>query len=237
MEFEVCFIIITFHHDYSNITICGAAFQNYLITIVNSLKSNTILTMISCLEVIAITRKHWAALRFYPKYFEYRGNWNLVYEPLVCRNGPWLYAVFLPDKDKAAICLDEEGIHWGGKFAWTAGGSGESIYTGLFFLFGLWYFSSLEMCFISSYKTFSYFLSVTYSFPLPGWLFPHRDHYLLPCLCLVVINSRWTERGDGSAQYFRATHGQRPKRAGFICSLWNSHFLQSSCCCLASYLL
>ncbi len=48
--------------------------------------------------------------------------------------------------------------------------------------------------------------------------------HLSPCLCLVVINSQWTEHSDGSAQYF--SNSQRRNRAVDLCSA--CEFLTSS---------
>lgn len=96
------------------------------------------------------------------------------------------------------------------------------------------YLCSSEMWFISPSKTFS---SVCWNF---CYLFfasvppisqqRSLKFHLSPRLCLVVINSQWTEHGDGSAQYFCTPHTltKAEKSIRFMFSLWIFHLLQSA---------
>lgn len=68
-----------------------------------------------------------------------------------------VHSVSVPDKDKAALCVDQERVHRGGKHAGRTGGSGESSHReneeeSQFFL-GIYSSCAPEMWFISHYRT------------------------------------------------------------------------------------
>lgn len=70
---------------------------------------------------------------------------------------------------------------------------------------------------------------VCYTFYPSSWTISPQGSltfHLSPCLCLVRINSRWTEHNDGSVQGCCSTHkqSQTKKSCGFMCIWWISHF-------------
>lgn len=79
---------------------------------------------------------------------------------------------------------------------------------------------TLQIGFISSVLSVSCACSMPVS---PQGLLNLR---LSSCLCLLVINSRWAEHSDGSAQSFGATLTKAETSTWYMCSLWISHFLQ-----------